>query len=180
MKIYTKRGDDGITSLADGTRVAKDDIRIEACGTVDELNAHIGLLVSLLTDNETVAFLQSLQNCLFTVGAILSSNKVSNQGNIKENDIRLLESAIDKLQDLLPPMTSFVLPGGTVAAAQAHVCRTVCRRAERRITALRNNAFQLGLIPAFLNRLSDYFFLLSRNLNFIDDKDEKTWPKTCR
>ena len=180
MKIYTKRGDDGITSLADGTRVAKDDIRIEACGTVDELNAHIGLLVSLLKDNETVAFLQSQQNNLFSVGAILSSNKVFNPGNINENDVRLLESAIDKLQDLLPPMTSFVLPGGTVAAAQAHVCRTVCRRAERRITALRNNAFQLGLIPAFLNRLSDYFFLLSRNLNFIDDKDEKTWPKTCR
>jgi len=180
MKIYTKRGDDGMTSLADGTRVAKDDIRIEACGTVDELNAHIGLLVSLLKDNETVAFLQSQQNNLFSVGAILSSNKVFNPGNINENDVRLLESAIDKLQDLLPPMTSFVLPGGTVAAAQAHVCRTVCRRAERRITALRNNAFQLGLIPAFLNRLSDYFFLLSRNLNFIDDKDEKTWPKTCR
>jgi cob(I)alamin adenosyltransferase len=180
MKIYTKKGDDGMTSLADGTRVAKDDARIEACGAVDELNAHIGLLISFLKDEKTIDFLQSLQHSLFTVGAIISSNKVLDHGNTMEKDVQLLESTIDKLQDILPPVTSFVLPGGTVAAAQAHVCRTVCRRAERRVTALRNEAFQLSLIPAFLNRLSDYLFLLSRNLNFIDNKDEKTWSKTCR
>ena len=192
MKIYTKGGDEGLTSLSDGSRTRKDDSRIEVCGTLDELNAHIGLLNSLLLHNdgtqlsddfknEHTLFLEQLQETLFSVGALVVSGKDSSlQHPVIVRNTMELETLIDRMDAELAPLLHFILPGGVQAAAQCHVCRTVCRRAERRMVALSAHYDALEMVLPFMNRLSDYFFVLSRYLNIHGGDGEKTWGNTCR
>ncbi len=176
MKLYTKSGDCGMTSLVGGKRVSKTDIRICACGDIDELNAHIGLLQSLTGDKYT-SQLTLIQVLLFNIGTVLST---SSMGSINPQDITNIEHEIDSLQDSTPQPGTFVLPGGSMAAAQSHVCRTVCRRAERSVVELSAEHDVDPLILEYLNRLSDYFFVLALNLNFIDNIAEKKLYIPCK
>ena len=168
MSIYTKTGDKGETSLANGERISKADMRIEAYGTVDELNSWIGLL---RVQNEYASDqLPWIQNKLFNMGAELSCAP----GEwITEDDVRRLEQWIDAMQSQLPPQRAFLLPSGSEHVAQCHVCRTICRRAERRMIAL--GASEISL--RWMNRLSDYLFVLARYINFLRGEDEETWKK---
>ena len=191
MKIYTKTGDNGTTSLCDGSRLSKDDMRVEAYGTLDELNAHIGLLISLLQTSSSkegvrsaanlTDFLSEIQGELFVIGGELAGAERKEEDLIStQNLIRKLEVNIDELSSQLPVQHHFVLPGGIIPASQSHVCRTICRRAERRIVALSHVAIVSPKILISVNRLSDYFFTLSRYLNNDNGLSEKTWKKTCR
>ena len=169
MKIYTKTGDKGKTGLIGGTRVSKKDVRIEAYGTIDELNSFIGLLVAQLPEkDENVTFLKRIQHNLFSVGGYLATDekKVDTSKSVifEENEILLIEQKIDNLNEALPPLKTFVLPNGTSEGALAHVCRTVTRRAERRIYDVAEHYFVADEIHIYINRLSDYFFVLSRYL----------------
>ena len=181
--IYTKTGDKGETSLANGQRVSKADARIEAYGTVDELNSWIGLLRAeqsncqqpsdqtcdsqLSANNDQLAW---IQNKLFNLGAALSEAP----GEwITEADVLRLEQEIDQLQEQLPALHAFVLPSGHISACDCHICRTVCRRAERRMI----EAQASDLFIRFINRLSDYLFVLARYLNVRLKRDEETWTK---
>lgn len=191
MKIYTKTGDKGKTSLCDGSRLPKDDIRIEAYGTLDELNANIGLLIAMLQsdtpeknlvhDNKLTKRLEEIQAELFVIGTELAYTecKVKTIVSTKEM-INKIEGDIDLMASQLPTHHHFILPGGTLSAAQSHVCRTVCRRAERRIVTLSQMTTYPAEILEFVNRLSDYLFILSRYLNNNSEKGEKTWENTCR
>lgn len=178
MKIYTKTGDKGSTSLFGGKRVSKDDIRVEAYGTADELNAAIGLLIAELEHKDIRQFLGKIQNELFVVGSHLASDPSKKNDHIpelKEEIIRDLEMAIDQMDTELTPLKYFVLPGGSVSIATAHICRTICRRAERRIVSLTHHE-QVDLnIVVYFNRLSDYLFTLSRYLAFRDGIGEIPW-----
>lgn len=170
MKIYTKTGDKGKTSLIGGTRVLKNDSRLSAYGTVDELNSFIGLLVSFLEDSDNKLFLVSIQNTLFDLGATLAVDRDSTDVakydiSFQEAKIERLESEIDKLEIQLEPLKSFVIPGGNQQAALCHVCRTVTRRVEREICAMSNLFHVDNSVLTYINRLSDYFFVLSRFLN---------------
>jgi cob(I)alamin adenosyltransferase len=181
MKIYTKTGDEGKTSLLGGSRVAKYHLRIESYGTVDELNSHIGLLRSHKLKVEDVEMLIEIQNKLFTMGSQLASEPGEPKFKIPTliaEDVRMLENAIDRMEEHLPPMRNFVLPGGHLAVAQAHVCRCVCRRAERIVLHLKDESDVPDPIPVYLNRLSDYLFVLSRKLGRDFDAEEVPWiPK---
>lgn len=191
MKIYTKTGDKGKTSLCDGSRLPKDDMRIEAYGTLDELNANIGLLIAMLQsdtpeknlvhDNKLTERLEEIQAELFVIGTELAYTecKVKTIVSTKEM-IKKIEVDIDLMASQLPTHHHFILPGGTLSAAQSHVCRTVCRRAERRIVTLSQMTTYPAEILEFVNRLSDYLFILSRYLNNNSEKGEKTWENTCR
>lgn len=184
MKIYTKTGDKGTTSLVGGTRVPKTHIRLEAYGTVDELNAHLGLLVTCLPDEKDKDFLQQVQNKLFVVGSHLATDQEKMQlkaaSVITPEQVEKLEREIDRLDALLPPLSAFILPGGSRGAAVCHVCRTVCRRAERRILALAEQVEVSSELLAYVNRLSDYLFILSRKLNQDDKKGEIFWNNSCK
>ncbi|MDO4214528.1 MAG: cob(I)yrinic acid a,c-diamide adenosyltransferase [Bacteroidales bacterium] len=189
MKIYTKTGDEGMTSLVGGERVSKTHIRVESYGTIDELNSHIGLLTAhveelLPADDPDVILLEAVQNHLFVVGSYLATNQENRELREKAiltpNAVEMLEKAIDRIQDTLPPFRAFLLPGGGVAASQAHVCRTVCRRAERVILALSQEAEVNDLVRQYVNRLSDYLFILARKLNIVAGKEEKKWDISCR
>ncbi|MCD8310353.1 MAG: cob(I)yrinic acid a,c-diamide adenosyltransferase, partial [Prevotellaceae bacterium] len=164
--IYTKSGDRGTTSLVGGTRVSKTDIRLEAYGTVDELNAQLGLLLTCLTDEKDKAFLLQVQRRLFSVCSHLATDRektpLATASIITQEQVECIEHEIDRIDETLPPLTAFVLPGGCRAAACCHVCRTVCRRAERRIHALSAKAEIAPEVLAYINRLSDYLFILSR------------------
>ncbi len=177
MKIYTKTGDEGTTSLYGGKRIAKDDLRIEAYGTVDELNSFIGLLFASFQDVDQQAILTEIQNRLFTIGAALATDpdKPNTSSDVHTNDIEVLEAAMDNMDQLLPPLHNFILPGGNLAIAYAHVCRTVCRRAERRVISLASESTVDQNIIIYLNRLSDYFFILSRYLSHIHQVAEIPW-----
>lgn len=167
MKIYTKTGDTGKTSLLGGSRVAKYHLRIEAYGTVDELNAHLGLLRSYDCGEAHQMKIIEIQNQLFTVGSQLASEPGDRKFKIPElkaEHVTFLENAIDEMDEALPPMRNFVLPGGHLAVAQAHVARCVCRRAERIILHLKDESDVPDPIPVYMNRLSDYLFVLSRKL----------------
>lgn len=167
MKIYTKTGDQGKTSLLGGSRVAKYHLRIEAYGTVDELNAAVGMLRSLEIPEATIETLIEIQNKLFTIGAQLASEPGERKIKIpklQQEDTVYLEKKIDKMDDNLPEMRNFVLPGGHPAVAQAHVARCICRRAERIVLHLKDESDVPAEIPIYLNRLSDFFFVLSRKL----------------
>ena len=191
MKIYTKTGDNGKTSLCDGSRLPKDDMRIEAYGTLDELNANIGLLIAMLQsdtpkespahDNKLTERLEEIQAELFVIGTELAYTecKVKTIVSTKEM-INKIEGDIDLMASQLPTYHHFILPGGTLSAAQSHVCRTVCRRAERRIVTLSQMTKYPAEILEFVNRLSDYLFILSRYLNNNSRTGEKTWENTCR
>lgn len=193
--VYTRTGDAGQTSLIGGTRVSKTDLRLEAYGTVDELNAQLGLLHTYLADptaDESVAatravdaaLLLRVQSDLFSVGAFLATDtsKLPPRPTaiITPEMVSELEQAIDRIDSQLPPLRLFILPGGGRTAAVAHVCRTVCRRAERRILALAEQADVAPELLAYVNRLSDYLFVLSRKLNVDEKKEEIIWNKRCK
>ena len=175
-QLYTKRGDGGTTSLADGTRTDKHSLRVSAYGTVDELNAHVGLLASLTTDSTVQTTLAAIQQHLFDIGSVLALAPAPDC----VPGIQNLEREIDRLDAVLPPLRTFILPNGCIAACQAHVCRTVCRRAERIASALPRNRQTPSSILAYMNRLSDYFFVLARYLNLASGTAEKTWRNPCR
>lgn len=159
MKVYTGSGDYGTTILTRGTKVSKDDIRVEAYGTIDELNSFIGLLYSL-TDEP---FLEEIQKKLFIVGGYFADEEAITSG-ITTNHISVLESQIDFLESQLEPLQGFILPRGNHAAGLCHVCRTICRRAERRMISFKNShGVEMDMNPfIYINRLSDYFFVLAR------------------
>ena len=177
MKVYTKAGDKGLTSLFGGSKISKDDIRIEAYGTVDELNCHIGLLISLVDEPEINDFLRSIQSMLFDIGSHLASDGTANQflPHLPVEIVNKLEMLMDDYTGKLPELKSFILPRGNQRIAVAHICRTVCRRAERRTVSLSRSETIDEFIVVFLNRLSDYFFVLSRYLSLLDDINEEKW-----
>ena len=181
FKIYTKTGDDGTTGLVGGTRVKKFDTRLEAYGTIDELNAAIGLLRSFDIADDVSELLIQIQNKLFNIGSRLASDEKGEEFTadliIKEEYVQVLESAIDEYEKKLSPLTEFILPGGEQSVAQCHVARTICRRAERRILEFaEDNKVQPELIK-YINRLSDYFFVLARRLTFDKNITEEKWKK---
>ena len=168
--IYTKTGDKGETSLANGQRVAKTDLRIEAYGTVDELNSWIGLL-RVQVGGEQLAW---IQNRLFNLGAALSEAP----GEwITGQDVLQLENWIDVMQTQLPKQKAFLLPAGSEAVCRCHVCRTICRRAERKMIEIENTTGENDFGLKFINRLSDYFFVLSRFLGYENNENEAIWCK---
>lgn len=178
MKVYTKKGDQGETSLIGGTRVRKDHVRIEAYGTVDELNSWIGVLRDHSTQSEQKAVLLEIQDRLFTIGSHLASDPETARmklPEIAENDIQKLEEEMDRMDEALPPLRSFVLPGGHPAVSFCHVARCVCRRAERNSIHLDGLSLVNPLIIQYFNRLSDYLFVLSRKLSFDLKAEEIPW-----
>ncbi len=178
MKIYTKKGDSGETSLIGGTRVKKDHVRVEAYGAVDELNSWLGLLASGALPHGNEALLVRIQATLFTVGASLAADPEHSHmvlPDLREEDLTALEHAIDRMEEDLEPLRNFVLPGGHPAVAQVHIARCVCRRAERSVVHLHGISPVDPLIPAYLNRLSDYLFVLGRALAFHLGVAEIPW-----
>ena len=181
-KIYTRGGDAGTTSLIGGKRVKKCCLRLESYGTIDELNSHLGLLAAMLEGSEVDIPTQFLQSCLFDVGTHLAMP--CEEGSpaaetLSEQCVERLEQLIDSLDQQLEPLRSFILPGGCQAAAQCHVCRTVCRRAERYIAALSEESPVSPIVQAFVNRLSDFFFVLARLVNKKCGIIEISWQKSC-
>ncbi len=178
MKIYTKKGDKGETSLLGGTRVKKSHIRIESYGTVDELNSWIGLIRDQAIDKNSKDLLIHIQDRLFTIGSHLASDP-SKHGiripDIKEEDIVKLEKEIDKMNETLPEMKSFVLPGGHPTVSYCHIARCVCRRAERCAVNLSAEDQVEEIVIKYLNRLSDYLFVLSRKLSHDLKAEETPW-----
>lgn len=175
-KIYTRTGDDGSTGLGDGSRVAKDHVRVEAYGTVDELNAGIGMLrAQMKPDHAEQLLLGDIQHDLFDLGGELC---IPGYTLLREGQVELLEAAIDHLNESLPMLKEFILPGGNRAAAAAHLARTVCRRAERRTYALAHADDSVRLLPLqYLNRLSDYLFVLARTLAREHGDGEVLWNR---
>lgn len=178
MKIYTKTGDSGQTSLVGGTRVSKTELRIEAYGTVDELNSYVGLLRDQEVNNDRKDILKEIQDRLFTIGSILASEPEQTKKRIPdlhESDIERLEKEMDKMDENLEPMRFFILPGGHQSVSFGHLARTVCRRAERITLKLAQESEVNDLVIKYLNRLSDYLFVLCRmmikNLNI----EEISW-----
>ena len=182
--IYTKTGDKGITSLVGGTRVGKTHIRLEAYGTVDELNSNLGFLVTYLSDERDRNFVQQVQDKLFFVGSYLATDREKtelHQASIISSElVEIMEHEIDRLDGMLPPLSFFVLPGGSRGAAVCHICRTVCRRAERRILTLAEQVEISSELLAYINRLSDYLFVLSRKINQDEKKGEIFWNNSCK
>ena len=228
-KIYTKTGDEGETSLVGGIRIAKNAPRIEAYGTVDELSSHLGLLVAMLSKDAEhgeeykpiIETLERIQNNLFSISSILATDVEALSQNKAEwvkpyiesleafseqlgsTETPLLEKLTDEYNAQLPVLNSFILPGGSMTAAQCHVCRAVCRRAERRIvnkvqgdkvqgtkdgngegllwySNKLNQETGIGKVGQYMNRLSDYLFVLARKINIINGETEKTWQNTCK
>ena len=185
MKIYTKTGDKGTTALFGGTRVPKDDIRIDSYGTVDELNSYIGLIRDQEIDPHYKTILIEIQDRLFTVGAILATppeKEVLKNGELRlknlglvDADLELLETEIDTMELALPQMTHFVLPGGHTTVSYCHIARCICRRAERLTVALDHIEPVTPIAIQYLNRLSDYLFVLARKLSFDLKADEVKW-----
>ncbi len=179
MKIYTKTGDEGMTSLIGGKRVAKNSARLESYGTIDELNSFLGMIRSFPMEQEVVDELVEIQSRLFDVGGNLATDPENTQLKVnlgvKEKDIERLERAIDRMDREVPPMTHFVLPGGNEVVSFCHLARTVCRRAERRILDLGQEAEVDALVLKYVNRLSDYLFILSRKLAHDSGLEEQKW-----
>jgi cob(I)alamin adenosyltransferase len=177
-KIYTKTGDEGTTSLIGGTRLPKDHIKIEAYGSVDELNAWIGVLADAPENKGRDAFLKEIQDRLFTIGAELASEPEQNKKKLPElfeSDVEVLEKEMDLYNEVIPALRAFVLPGGHSLVSLTHVARTVCRRAERQVIALSHNEDVNSLIIKYLNRLSDYLFVLSRKNTQEQNAPEIAW-----
>lgn len=178
MKIYTRTGDDGTTGLFAGGRVKKTHLRVEAYGTVDELNSILGLARALKPAEPVSAHLEHVQNDLFHLGADLSTPLESEAAwvvRVKPEQVAWLETSIDQMTDVLPALKNFILPGGTPAAAQIHVGRTVCRRAERLAVALTEEHPINAQALVYLNRLSDWLFTLARYENHLNGADETVW-----
>jgi cob(I)alamin adenosyltransferase len=182
MKIYTKTGDNGETSLFGGDRVFKDDLRIQAYGTVDELNSLLGVVLSEIKTEELKPVINKIQNDLFTLGSDLATPvEKGNKGfiipRIDEKFVRYLEGHIDKYDQQLPELKNFILPGGLKSAALLHVARSICRRAEREVVALSKNVEIGAQIIVYLNRLSDLLFVLARFENHRNGFRELDWKK---
>lgn len=180
VKIYTKTGDQGKTSLIGGTKVPKSDLRIEAYGTVDELNSFIGLLGDYLVDDAIKTLLKEIQDRLFTIGSSLACDPEKEPlmkiPDLKEDDIILLENEMDKMNEALPLMKNFIIPGGHVAVSTAHIARCVCRRAERLCVRLKEDgSFVEPLVIKYLNRLSDFLFVLARYIGHLLQVAEIVW-----
>jgi cob(I)alamin adenosyltransferase len=182
--VYTKTGDKGTTALIGGTRVSKTHVRLEAYGTVDELNAQLGLLATCLTDGKDKRVVLNIQNMLFTIGSHLATDRekveLHEASIVTPRQIAELEQAIDAMDEALPPLRAFVIPGGSRGSAVCHVCRTVCRRAERRILALSEECEVSSEVLSYMNRLSDYLFVLSRRINVMEETDEIFWNNICK
>lgn len=180
LKIYTKTGDQGKTSLIGGTKVPKSHLRIETYGTVDELNSYVGMVSDLVTDAATKIVLKEIQDRLFTIGSSLASDPdkepLMKIPDLKEEDITLLEKEMDRMNEVLPPMKSFILPGGHIAVSTTHVARCVCRRAERLCVGMQEQElFIEPLVIKYLNRLSDYLFVLARYAGHLLQVEEIAW-----
>jgi len=175
MKIYTKTGDKGQTSLVGGTRVSKASVKIEAYGTVDELNSSLGIIAA--SSSEYSDFLKNIQHKLFNIGSTLAaeSDLEFNLPSISPEDITVLENEIDRLSKVLPRLKNFILPGGSVLSAHTHLSRCICRRAERRVVELDDQDYTIHV--KYLNRLSDYLFILSREFLRIEEKPEVIWKQ---
>lgn len=179
MKIYTKTGDKGQTGLIGGTRVSKNDVRIEAYGTVDELNSFVGMLTTYDIPVDDKAFLRLIQNNLFIVGSYLATDfkkvALKEESTLKVENVDLIEKEIDRLDSNLPSLSSFILPGGSQSGSLSHICRTISRRAERRLFDM-NEIYEIdNQILIYFNRLSDYFFVLSRHLTLQSGAEEICW-----
>ena len=180
IKIYTKTGDLGKTSLIGGTRVPKSHLRIESYGTVDELNSFIGFLDDQIQDERSKKILKEVQDRLFTIGSSLACDPEKEPKmklpDLKEDDILLLESEIDEMNKVLKPMKSFILPGGSMAVSTAHIARCVCRRAERNcVNMMEHEMFIDPLVVKYLNRLSDHLFVLARYIAHLTGVSETVW-----
>ena len=185
MKIYTKTGDEGMTSLYGGTRVSKSNLRIEAYGTVDELNSYLGLIRDQKIDKKTTDNIIKIQKELFVLGAVLATpveksvlkngKKRLGETNITEAMISFLEKEMDAMNEILPAMTHFVLPGGHPTVSYCHISRCVCRKAERFVVQLATDTELEPSVLKYLNRLSDYLFVLARKLTFDMKADEIKW-----
>ena len=178
MKVYTRKGDKGTTGLIGGTRVPKHTLRIEAYGTVDELNSYIGLLRDKALNKDYKEDLIEIQDRLFTLGSLLAEDKTKSKmtlPQLQQSDVDFLEQKIDLMDAELPPMKSFILPGGHETVSFCHITRCVCRRAERLVTALNTEIELDELITAYLNRLSDYLFVYSRYLSLKLKAEEIPW-----
>jgi cob(I)alamin adenosyltransferase len=178
FKVYTKTGDKGSTALFGGARVPKNHIRIESYGTVDELNSYIGLIRDHLENEPLRDVLKEIQDRLFTLGAILATDPSKNNlktPDLHEGDVTYLETEIDGMEEKLPALKHFILPGGHPAVSFCHVARCVCRRAERMTVALNENEPVLPVVMQYLNRLSDYLFVLGRYVGSLLDAEEVCW-----
>jgi len=177
MKIYTKKGDKGQTSLLGGTRVPKHHIRIEAYGTIDELNAHVGLLRDQIPEGILKSELLNIQNELFTIGSELATTSGAKVEipHLRSESVEHLEKVIDQMESELPELRSFIIPGGHPFVSLCHVARTVCRRAERNIVQLAENEEVPEVIIAYVNRLSDAFFVMARKLAKDNGAEDLVW-----
>lgn len=180
--VYTKTGDKGTTALVGGTRVPKSHVRLDAYGTIDELNSFVGLLICQITDPDVLKVLSFIQQKLFTVGSYLATETEAISPKaasiITDENIKLLESEMDRMDGELPPIRQFILPGGSESSCRAHICRTVARRAERCIYRVKNEYPVEDNIIIFVNRLSDYFFILARTEGVKQGK-EIFWDTSC-
>lgn len=183
-RVYTRTGDKGETSIVGGIRMKKSSERLEAYGTVDELSSHLGLLASMLAEGAEMSMILRIQNNLFNVCTNLATDQsqtpLYDSAKLADGETELLEQEVDRIMKLLPERQGFILPGGCQAAAQAHVCRTVCRRAERRIVALSEVAQISPETLQYVNRLSDYLFVLAKIINFNAGVSEIVWQNVCR
>ncbi len=176
MKLYTKTGDDGETGLWGGLRVSKDTTRVHAYGTVDECNAAIGIARAYEAPAFLDCYLEVIQNQLFVVGSDLATpGEAASIPRVQQSDIDAIERAIDALEELLPALTQFILPGGSVIAAHLHFARTVCRRAERSVVTLSREEACNGLVVMYLNRLSDFLFVAARAANHAASVPDVPW-----
>ena len=178
MKIYTKKGDSGHTSLIDGQIVNKHNLSVDAYGTVDELNSFLGLLKDYIKDETIKDILNNIQPKLFSIGSILASGKnqdIMEKVKIEKKDVKYIEFHIDSMNNELPELKNFIIPGGHKISSYSHVCRSICRRAERRISELNNEQSVDPIILSYINRLSDFFFVLSRYLMYSDKIEETRW-----
>ncbi len=178
MKIYTKTGDSGNTSLIGGTRVPKHHLRIETYGTIDELNSYIGMIRDHLQEEQVVDILKEIQDRLFTIGSLLAADPVKSRmtlPDLNESDVVLLEKEIDRMNETLPELKSFILPGGHPNSSWCHLARCVCRRSERLVSHLSEENEVNALVLVYLNRLSDYLFVLSRKAIYDQGKNEIAW-----
>ena len=180
LKIYTKTGDKGLTSLIGGTRVSKSHIRIDSYGTIDELNSFLGLCIDSINDEKSKTVLKEIQDRLFTIGSSLACDPdkepLMKLPDLKDTDITFLEKEIDGMNEVLPVMKSFILPGGSVAVSHIHIARCVCRRAERICVAMQENELFIDVkVIQYINRLSDYLFILARYIAHISKVEEIPW-----
>lgn len=180
LKIYTKTGDKGTTSLIGGTKVSKSHIRIESYGTIDELNSFIGLCNDCITDIKSKTTLKEIQDRLFTIGSSLACDPekepLMKLPDLKETDIAFLEQEIDMMNEVLPAMKNFILPGGNIAVSNLHIARCVCRRAERICVSMQENSLFIDpVVIKYINRLSDYLFVLARYIAKLHNAEEIAW-----